>query len=243
MRVEDDVLIVEKANAVTLLVGAATSFVSYKDVSADAEARVDAVMRQAAAHALRGAARGAHVAEHQRLFRRVSLDLGATADSASADRRAAQMFAGRQRSSAAGAAVPVRPLPAHLLVAAGHAAGQPAGHLERQHEPAVGLEVHDQHQHRDELLARRGRQPLRVRGAAVPDDPRADRRGRDASRASTTARAGGSRTRTRISGASRRRWTARAGARSRPAAPGSPRISGSTTGSRATPAFCASTTR
>ena len=81
MRVDDDVLVVEHANAVTLLMGAATSFVSYKDVSADPEARVDAVMRQAVAMSYE-ALRSAHVAEHQRLFRRVSLDLGSTADSA-----------------------------------------------------------------------------------------------------------------------------------------------------------------
>jgi hypothetical protein len=42
----------------------------------------------------------------------------------------------------------------------------------------VGLEVHDEHQHRDELLARRGGEPQRVCRAAVPDDPRARRPGR-----------------------------------------------------------------
>ena len=112
----------------------------------------------------------------------------------------------------------------YLLISSSRPGTQPAnlqGIWNDEHEPAVGLEVHDQHQHRDELLAGRGRQSRRVRGAAVPDDPRADRPGRPTSRASTTAPAAGSRTRTRTSGASRRRWTARAGARSRPAAPGS----------------------
>jgi alpha-L-fucosidase 2 len=80
MRVEDDVLVVEGANAVTLFLGAATSFVSYTDVSADPDARVDAVMRAAIATPYE-ALRAAHIAEHRRLFRRVSIDLGATADS------------------------------------------------------------------------------------------------------------------------------------------------------------------
>ena len=50
---------------------AATNFVSYKDVSADPAARVDAVMRAAAAKSFE-AMRAAHVREHRRLFRRVS---------------------------------------------------------------------------------------------------------------------------------------------------------------------------
>ena len=136
MRVEDDVLIVEKADAVTLLVAAATSFVSYKDVSADAEGRVAGVMGQAAGTPF-ATLRAAHIAEHQRLFRRVSIDLGATADSARPTDERLQLFTGANDPIAAGAAVPIRPLPAHLVVATGDAAGQPAGSLERRHEPAV----------------------------------------------------------------------------------------------------------
>ncbi|MCK7482627.1 MAG: hypothetical protein M0C28_40045 [Candidatus Moduliflexus flocculans] len=66
-------------------------------------------------------------------------------------------FDGANDPALAALALPVRPLPAHLLVAAGHAAGQPPGHLEQGHESHVGFEVHDQHQHGDELLAGRGR--------------------------------------------------------------------------------------
>ena len=93
MRVEDDVLIVEKADAVTLLVAAATSFVSYKDVSGDAEGRVAGAMRQAAGAPF-ATLRAAHIAEHQRLFRRVSIDLGATADSARPTDERLQLFTG-----------------------------------------------------------------------------------------------------------------------------------------------------
>ena len=78
--VDDDTLAVHGADALTLLVAAATSFVSYKDVSADPRARVDAVMGAAAGKTF-DALRAAHVVEHRRLFRRVAIDLGAAADS------------------------------------------------------------------------------------------------------------------------------------------------------------------
>ena len=80
VRVEDDSLMVRSADAVTLVIAAATNFVSYKDVSGDAEARV----RDALARALPrpyAAMEADHVRDHQRLFRRVSLRLPETADS------------------------------------------------------------------------------------------------------------------------------------------------------------------
>ena len=95
-----------------------------------------------------------------------------------ADRRAHPQLRRRRRPAARGAVLPVRPLPADLEFAARHAARQPAGHLERQHEPAVGQQLHHQHQHPDELLAGRGHQPRRVRRAALRDDRRVGRDGR-----------------------------------------------------------------
>jgi alpha-L-fucosidase 2 len=80
-RVDGDALVVEGADAVTLIVAAATSFVTYKDVSGDPDARVDAAMRAAAERSY-ATIRRSHVAEHQRLFRRVSIDLGSTEASA-----------------------------------------------------------------------------------------------------------------------------------------------------------------
>jgi alpha-L-fucosidase 2 len=63
------------ATSATLLVAMATSYKSYKDVSGDPEALTQASLAQAAPKPYRALAK-AHVAEHQRLFRRVALDLG-----------------------------------------------------------------------------------------------------------------------------------------------------------------------
>ncbi|MBE3069066.1 MAG: glycoside hydrolase family 95 protein [Planctomycetes bacterium] len=64
------------ADAATLLVAAATNFVNYADLSADPAARVRECLARAVARPY-DALREDHVAEHRRLFRRVSIDLGA----------------------------------------------------------------------------------------------------------------------------------------------------------------------
>lgn len=71
----DGRLVVERAAAVTVLVALATSYKGYGDVSGDPVADVSA---RIAAARLRSwpDIRRAHVAEHRRLFRRASLDLG-----------------------------------------------------------------------------------------------------------------------------------------------------------------------
>jgi alpha-L-fucosidase 2 len=79
LRVDDDRLVVRRADEVTLRLAAATSFVSYKDVGADPGARVEAVMRAAEARPFERM-RAEHVREHQRLFRRVSVSFGSTPD-------------------------------------------------------------------------------------------------------------------------------------------------------------------
>ena len=80
MKVSDDTLVVRGADEVVLLVAAATNFVDYKDVSADPENRVDEALRAAAGKSFDDL-RTAHVAEHRRLFRRVSIRLQKTASS------------------------------------------------------------------------------------------------------------------------------------------------------------------
>ncbi|MFO1076190.1 MAG: glycoside hydrolase family 95 protein [Planctomycetota bacterium] len=81
VRTEADRLVVQGADAVTLLIAAATNFVDYRDVSADPEARVAAALGAAAARTF-DELKAAHVAEHRRLFRRAHLDLAAAPDAA-----------------------------------------------------------------------------------------------------------------------------------------------------------------
>ncbi|MGJ5815408.1 glycoside hydrolase family 95 protein [Paludibaculum fermentans] len=78
--VKDDVLSVSKADAVTLVMAAATNFVNYRDVSGDPAARVDLVMTAATGLSFERL-KQAHVQEHQRLFRRASITLPATENS------------------------------------------------------------------------------------------------------------------------------------------------------------------
>ncbi|MBE0581999.1 glycoside hydrolase family 95 protein [Devosia sp.] len=71
-------LAVENADAVTILLDIATSFVRFDDVSGDPQACIAA--RMAAAVELGfDALLEAHLAEHRRLFRRLDIDLGRTA--------------------------------------------------------------------------------------------------------------------------------------------------------------------
>ena len=63
------------ANSVTLLLSIATSYVNYQDASADAAGRA-AKYLEAAAEKPYENLRADHVADYQRLFRRVTLDLG-----------------------------------------------------------------------------------------------------------------------------------------------------------------------
>ncbi|NQT82865.1 glycoside hydrolase family 95 protein, partial [bacterium] len=77
VNVTEDNIEVKGANAATLILAGATNYVNFRDVSADPAERCEKVM-----NAVRGksydALRKAHVSDHERLFRRVSLDLGAT---------------------------------------------------------------------------------------------------------------------------------------------------------------------
>ena len=101
--------------------------------------------------------RADHVAEHQRLFRRASLSSARRADSALPTDERLKAFDGTNDPALAAL---LFQFGRYLLISSsrpGHAAGQPPGHLEQGPEPDVGLQVHDQHQHRDELLAGRGR--------------------------------------------------------------------------------------
>ena len=80
IRVDDDYLIIENADAVTLHVVAATNFVSYNDVSADQERRVADYLEQIK-DKTHEEIFAAAIKDHQQYFDRVSLDLPKTANS------------------------------------------------------------------------------------------------------------------------------------------------------------------
>jgi alpha-L-fucosidase 2 len=86
LTVVDDTLVVRGADEVLLLVAAATNFVDYRDVSADPEKRVDEALGAAERKSFEDL-RAAHVAEHQRLFRRVRMRVGSPESSLPTDER------------------------------------------------------------------------------------------------------------------------------------------------------------
>ncbi|HEV3202195.1 MAG TPA: glycoside hydrolase family 95 protein [Bryobacteraceae bacterium] len=68
---------ISHADAATLILSGATNFQNYKDVSADPKARNDAALATSRSKSF-DAILAEHIADHQRLFRRVSLDLGSS---------------------------------------------------------------------------------------------------------------------------------------------------------------------
>ena len=72
-----DSVAVNGADSAVLLIAAATSYKNYKDVSGDPEALTQTCLAKAGRKTFDTLRRN-HVAEHQRLFRRVTLDLGVT---------------------------------------------------------------------------------------------------------------------------------------------------------------------
>ena len=70
-------ILIEDADAATLILSAATSFESFQSIDADPAARVDEDMAKVVDKGF-GSLRAVHVADHQGLFRRVALDLGRT---------------------------------------------------------------------------------------------------------------------------------------------------------------------
>jgi alpha-L-fucosidase 2 len=74
---EKDTISVVGADSALLLIAVATSYKSYKDVTADPETRVRQQLAKASSRSFEKM-RSDHIAEHRRLFRRVSLDLGTT---------------------------------------------------------------------------------------------------------------------------------------------------------------------
>jgi len=118
----DHAITVENADAATLVLAAATSFKNYTDITADPAARCEATLASIAQKDF-AALRQAHIADHQALFRRVSLDLGKTdAAKLPTDQRLHNFAGGGDPDLAALAFQYGR----YLLIASSRAGGQPA---------------------------------------------------------------------------------------------------------------------
>ena len=117
-----DSVSVSGADSAVLLIAAATSYKSFKDVSGDPAALTQACLAKAVRKPF-DILRRNHVAEHQRLFRRVSLDLGAT-DKAKlpTDQRIARFAEGNDPQLAA----LYFQFGRYLLISCSRAGGQPA---------------------------------------------------------------------------------------------------------------------
>lgn len=113
---------VRNANAVTLRLTAATNHVSWNDLSADADGDAAKQMRVAAAKPY-SELRAEHVTDHQKLFRRVSLDLG-QGDGANwpTDERVRRFSEGKDP----GLAALLFQYGRYLLIACSRPGGQPA---------------------------------------------------------------------------------------------------------------------
>ena len=77
VKVENADLIITNADAVTLYIAAETNFVNYKDVSADPDYRIEQTLQSLEGKSYEKIKKK-HIEEHQKLFRRVSLNLGST---------------------------------------------------------------------------------------------------------------------------------------------------------------------
>jgi alpha-L-fucosidase 2 len=115
-----DTLVIRQADAVTLLIAAATSYRRYDDVTADPAARVAAALDPAARKPI-DVLRAAHVRDHQRLFNRVSLDVGPSAP-APTDERVRAFAAGGDP----GLAALYFQYGRYLLIASSRTGSQPA---------------------------------------------------------------------------------------------------------------------
>jgi alpha-L-fucosidase 2 len=113
---------ISNATEVTLLVGAATSFVSYEDVSGDALGKARAAVLRAAGKTYRQL-RDHHVAEHNELFGGVDFDLGKTA---AADLPTDQRVANAENSDDPALAALYLQYARYLMIASSRPGTQPA---------------------------------------------------------------------------------------------------------------------
>ena len=136
VRVGSEGIVVREASSVTLVLAGATNFKTYKDVTADPSARSQQALAVAAGKSI-DSLKAAHIADHQRLFRR-----GARPG----DERAGPANHGstsevRRQAGRPGTGhplLPVRPLLDDRQQPTREPAREPAGHLERVAESPLG---------------------------------------------------------------------------------------------------------
>jgi alpha-L-fucosidase 2 len=122
LAVDGDAVRVSGASAVTVRLTAATNFKSFRELGADPAARCAEILKHAATKTWEQLKQD-HLADHQNLFRRVSLELGKTEESRKAtDERIAGFGGGKDQDLAALAFQYGR----YLLIGSSRAGGQPA---------------------------------------------------------------------------------------------------------------------
>ena len=112
---------VSGANSASLILTGATNFRNFRDVTADPKARNDATLAAVQGKSV-ATLRAEHVADHQHLFRRVSLDFGAAAPPVPTDERIRAFEAGKDPDLVA----LVFQFGRYLLIASSRPGGQPA---------------------------------------------------------------------------------------------------------------------
>ena len=115
-----DAVVVRGADAVTLLIGSATSYRNYEDIGADPAARVAAALDPPSRKSIE-TLRAAHVHDYQPLFDRVTLDVGTSKRAPTDDR-----VQGFGNGDDPGLAALYFQYGRYLLIASSRAGSQPA---------------------------------------------------------------------------------------------------------------------
>ena len=160
---EGSKITVRNADSVTALIAAATDFKGGPFQGGDPEAECEHALYAATTQSF-SSLLAAQEAVYQPVYRRMSLQLGRPDPATEAlptDERVKRVSAGGGRPLAATTLLPVRALSPYCIFSAGWPARELAGYLGRRHQQPLGIEVDDQYQYGDELLARRANWPFR----------------------------------------------------------------------------------
>lgn len=126
IRADGPTLVIENADAATLLLVAATSFKNYEDISADPAERCSQSFAKLSGRNF-DTLLAAHTSDHRRLFRRVQIDLGSSAAaSLPIDERVRRAVAARNLDADPSLAALEFNYGRYLLIASSRPGGQPA---------------------------------------------------------------------------------------------------------------------